>query len=422
MSSRVSLPSINELFPEHLWDTAPAARASVPEQVYSYPSTSTRILIPQRISGPSSPSQARSPAHPSPASDGPHSPHARTLRDPPPPGCSFDVLRPNPLTADLENVASSTSVADPPRIPGAGAFACAPASPGSPIASITKSRPAFRVQLPAPRAPDAGPAPIAYDEAAAQPRRAALPPSFSANAYLSTPTTPGSAQSLSRLAAQAHSDAAVPGSEEKRHCCPHCNKRFNRPSSLNIHVNTHTGAKPFVCRFPGCNRKFNVNSNMRRHYRNHLTSSRRRDAVARMLQPASDSPSDSDSHSPPHSPDAPHSPGFAYRSAGAYSAYAAAYDAPAPLYARRRSAPDVKLEFAEPHVSVVVPESSVRTDCRLRSHSQPMPPPSYGAERARARSPPCADPRCQCGAPAPISTTLRPAFPECMPRGESPRR
>lgn len=31
--------------------------------------------------------------------------------------------------------------------------------------------------------------------------------------------------------------------EEKRHICPHCDKRFNRPSSLKIHVNTHTGDK-----------------------------------------------------------------------------------------------------------------------------------------------------------------------------------
>lgn len=56
----------------------------------------------------------------------------------------------------------------------------------------------------------------------------------------------------------------------KRHQCPHCTKRFNRPSSLRIHVNTHTGARPFQCPHPNCGREFNVNSNMRRHYRNHV--------------------------------------------------------------------------------------------------------------------------------------------------------
>ncbi|OSX60659.1 hypothetical protein POSPLADRAFT_1083434, partial [Postia placenta MAD-698-R-SB12] len=53
--------------------------------------------------------------------------------------------------------------------------------------------------------------------------------------------------------------------EEKRHICPYCHKRFNRPSSLNIHINTHTGATPYEC--PKCGRRFSVNSNMRRHYR-----------------------------------------------------------------------------------------------------------------------------------------------------------
>ncbi len=30
--------------------------------------------------------------------------------------------------------------------------------------------------------------------------------------------------------------------EERRHLCRLCHKRFNRPSSLRIHMNTHTGA------------------------------------------------------------------------------------------------------------------------------------------------------------------------------------
>ena len=40
---------------------------------------------------------------------------------------------------------------------------------------------------------------------------------------------------------------AVPADKQsdsgRRHACPHCAKRFNRPSSLAIHVNTHTGDK-----------------------------------------------------------------------------------------------------------------------------------------------------------------------------------
>lgn len=65
--------------------------------------------------------------------------------------------------------------------------------------------------------------------------------------------------------------------------CEHCGRIFPRPSSLEIHKNTHTGAKrgcsvpsnnelinqrvAFVCPNTACGRAFNVKSNMTRHHR-----------------------------------------------------------------------------------------------------------------------------------------------------------
>ncbi|KAF5370564.1 hypothetical protein D9758_001888 [Tetrapyrgos nigripes] len=51
--------------------------------------------------------------------------------------------------------------------------------------------------------------------------------------------------------------------------CSYCKKGFNRPSSLKIHLNSHTGERPFVCPVEGCGRSFSVLSNMRRHARVH---------------------------------------------------------------------------------------------------------------------------------------------------------
>ena len=66
-------------------------------------------------------------------------------------------------------------------------------------------------------------------------------------------------------------------------CSPVCNKRFNRPSSLNTHMAVHTGAKrelkafltlraradlswaAYQCSRPECGRRFSVSSNLRRH-------------------------------------------------------------------------------------------------------------------------------------------------------------
>ncbi|KAH8928126.1 hypothetical protein BT69DRAFT_1193457, partial [Atractiella rhizophila] len=52
-----------------------------------------------------------------------------------------------------------------------------------------------------------------------------------------------------------------------RYQCRYCDKRFARPSSLKIHVFSHTGEKPFKCNI--CGRGFSVQSNLRRHGKVH---------------------------------------------------------------------------------------------------------------------------------------------------------
>ncbi|KAI6110617.1 hypothetical protein EDD16DRAFT_1238508 [Pisolithus croceorrhizus] len=62
--------------------------------------------------------------------------------------------------------------------------------------------------------------------------------------------------------------------------CAYCGKGFTRPSSLKIHLNSHTGEKPFVCTFEGCGRSFSVLSNMRRHARVHAEASGRQNEAS----------------------------------------------------------------------------------------------------------------------------------------------
>ena len=58
--------------------------------------------------------------------------------------------------------------------------------------------------------------------------------------------------------------------EVGRYACPHCPKRFARPSSLRIHIHSHTGEKPFACQH--CHRGFSVQSNLRRHLKIHRSN------------------------------------------------------------------------------------------------------------------------------------------------------
>ncbi|KAK0461300.1 uncharacterized protein EV420DRAFT_192016 [Desarmillaria tabescens] len=62
--------------------------------------------------------------------------------------------------------------------------------------------------------------------------------------------------------------------------CTYCGKGFNRPSSLKIHINSHTGEKPFVCPVESCGRSFSVLSNMRRHARVHTQTPSRQQELS----------------------------------------------------------------------------------------------------------------------------------------------
>lgn len=56
---------------------------------------------------------------------------------------------------------------------------------------------------------------------------------------------------------------------QKKHKCKVCDKRFTRPSSLQTHMYSHTGEKPFACNVESCGRHFSVVSNLRRHKKVH---------------------------------------------------------------------------------------------------------------------------------------------------------
>lgn len=53
--------------------------------------------------------------------------------------------------------------------------------------------------------------------------------------------------------------------------CEHCGKVLSSKQNYNQHLNVHTGAKPFVCLFPGCEKAFRQGSQLSIHKRTHMS-------------------------------------------------------------------------------------------------------------------------------------------------------
>ncbi|KAJ7924994.1 hypothetical protein B0H13DRAFT_1977090 [Mycena leptocephala] len=104
--------------------------------------------------------------------------------------------------------------------------------------------------------------PIPYYARSQPPSNALPPPVISTSIYASRgeddDRTPVARYQSSGMAGFAPPDALTSAAGPQS---------FSRPSSLKIHLNSHTGEKPFVCPVDGCGRSFSVLSNMRRHAR-----------------------------------------------------------------------------------------------------------------------------------------------------------
>ncbi|KAI0337158.1 hypothetical protein BDW22DRAFT_974584 [Trametopsis cervina] len=188
--------------------------------------------------------------------------------------------------------------------------------------------------------------------------------------------------------------------DEKKHACKVCGKAFNRPSSLEIHMNIHLGRKPFKCPFPGCGREFNVNSNMRRHLRNHTSPSRPPITSIPYTYPLTSAPRPLPTGGHHVSMGTRHTPVTGLRSrASTFSVYNSSQYTDSEDDDELQQRPTSATSTTSFDIDAELQETSARVESlRLRSHSSPGMRPSANphAAPAHAMSSVCTIPGCRC--------------------------